>query len=320
MTARQATTLLLHALAWGAAYVFVASALDGYSPLQVVVGRMLIATAVLGLVARAQGHRASAVVAVVRDRPGPAIALALANCVVPFLVITAGQQTVSASLTGILVASVPIWTALLALRLDPTGRLGARGAVGVAVGLGGVVLAILASRGGASGEALGIGLVLLGAASYGLCGFLVQRHWGDVPTTLRGLVVFVVSCAVLVPLAPLGGGVHVEAGPTAALVALGVISTAAAFVLGFMNIDALGPHRAALASYLAPGCSILLAALLLQETITLGAVAGLALIVAGVAIGTSGPRHARPAPAPRRARAPEATAHDPLDTPVGPLP
>jgi drug/metabolite transporter (DMT)-like permease len=88
---------------------------------------------------------------------------------------------------------------------------------------------------------------------------------------------------------------------TLAMLVLGVIGTALAFVIFYKLIDETGAGRASLVSYLAPGVALLYGALLLDEEVTLAAIAGLALILGGVALASR--RHG-PDPVADRARVP----------------
>ena len=71
------------------------------------------------------------------------------------------------------------------------------------------------------------------------------------------------------------------------LVALGVVGTALAFVVFYRLITEIGAARAALVSYLAPGVALFYGAAFGGEVITAAAVAGLALILAGVGLASS---------------------------------
>ena len=95
------------------------------------------------------------------------------------------------------------------------------------------------------------------------------------------------------------GGTHLAFTPVLSLVLLAVISTALGMLLLFQLIDELGPSRASLTTYLAPGFSLVLAAIILGEPITAPAVAGLVLIIVGVVISSRG-RERVPAAMPRR--------------------
>ena len=92
-------------------------------------------------------------------------------------------------------------------------------------------------------------------------------------------------------------------GSTAALVALGVLGTALAFVIYYDLIAEVGAARAALVSYLAPGVALFYGAVFRDEVITAAAVVGLVVILAGVAIASRPKRAVAPAPAPAPARA-----------------
>ena len=93
-----------------------------------------------------------------------------------------------------------------------------------------------------------------------------------------------------------------DLGSTAALVVLGVLGTALAFVIYYELIAGIGAARAALVSYLAPGIALFYGAIFLDEAITVAAVVGLVLILGGVAIASRPKRVAAPVAAPAPAR------------------
>ncbi len=84
---------------------------------------------------------------------------------------------------------------------------------------------------------------------------------------------------------------------------LGAIGTAIAFVIYYELINGIGPARAALVSYLAPGVALFYGAIFRDEAITAAAVGGLVLILGGVAIASRAKRAPVKAPAPAPARA-----------------
>jgi drug/metabolite transporter (DMT)-like permease len=100
----------------------------------------------------------------------------------------------------------------------------------------------------------------------------------------RALLTSAVAALVLAPGAAATAQVDLAVKPVLGLIGLALGSTALLLVLTFRLIDAVGPRRAALAAYLAPGFALLLAALVLGEPLTAAAVGGLALIVGGVAL------------------------------------
>jgi drug/metabolite transporter (DMT)-like permease len=309
VTARQAGLLLLQALCWGATYPLVALSLRGFSPGEVVFGRCLLATVVLAVALRVQGGSVTAALEELRRRPWPAAALALLAFVVPHQLIAHSQEVVPAGLTGVLIASFPLWSAILALRFDREETVDVRQALGLMVGIVGVGLVVGVETVGSVPEALGAAAILFSAGCFAVSTFVIKRFYGptNVTPTTRSFLSLGLASIVLAP-AGLGGGTPDEgAGPWISLVLLAAVSTGFGVVLLFWLVDELGTRRAALASYLAPGFSVLLAAIFLGEPVTVSAVLGLGLIVGGVALASS-PRRtvdplAYPDPEVRRTKA-----------------
>jgi len=298
---------------WGAAYVFIAIALRAFAPAQVVTLRTGLAAAALLAFALVTGAAARGALDEIRRRPGRVTVFAFVGSAAPFLLIAWGQKHVPAGLTGVLVASVPLWTALLALRLDRREVIDRRQWTGLLVGLVGVALVVGVDGFESPAQVVGVLAILLAAGAYALTNFMVTAWYQDVPAVTRSL--FTTGGAALLTLPPAvaassTGPIGWE--PVLAVVLLGVGSTSIAATLGFKLVTEIGAGRAALATYIGPGFSLGLGAVFLGETITAGAVAGLGLIIAGVVVAsgrrrtaagsaaTGAPiRAARLAPAPR---------------------
>jgi hypothetical protein len=99
----------------------------------------------------------------------------------PFLLITWGEEEISSGLTGILVGSAPIFTALLAARGYADEPLGRWGAIGVVVGIAGVVLLFASDLSGDTGQLFGGTLVLLAGVGYAVGGLTIKSRMADVP-------------------------------------------------------------------------------------------------------------------------------------------
>jgi drug/metabolite transporter (DMT)-like permease len=256
----------------------------------------LAALALLGFVL-VTGGAARTALADARRRPAHAALLALISSAAPFLLTALGQQHVPAGLTGVLIASVPLWTALLALRLDVTQAVDRRQGAGLLTGLAGVALVVGVGSFESPAQAIGVLVILLAAGSYALMGLLVTRWYAGVPAATRGVFASSGAAVMTLPVATAtasGGGGPISAQAIAAIVLLGIGSTAVVMALGFRLIDELGPRRAALATYLGPAFSLGLGGLLLGEAISSNAILGFALIVAGV-VAASGERRTRAA-------------------------
>jgi drug/metabolite transporter (DMT)-like permease len=269
--------LLALASIWGASYMFIKIGLRDLSPAMVAFARIALAAAVLIPIAAAQGA--------LRGLGGRLPILALVGAVQvagPFYLIPLGEREISSALAGIIVATAPIFTALLAVFVDHEERSTGLRLVGILVGIVGVVLLFGVDLSGSGNALLGGGAVVLAGLGYAVGGLIVKHRL----SALRplGMTVAVMSASTLM-LAPFAVATapsdFPDLGPLAAVAALGVVGTGTAFVIFFGLIARVGPARSFLVAYLAPGLAVLYGAVLLDEAITVATVAGLILILAG---------------------------------------
>jgi drug/metabolite transporter (DMT)-like permease len=288
MTARQLVLFVGNAGWWGSGYVFVAIALASFSPGELVVARTALAAVALYAMIRLRDSDARAALSELRHRPGAVAALALTNNAVPYLLVAFGARHAPAGLVGVLMASTPIWTALLALRIDRAEAVNRRQALGLLVGLTGVALVIGLDAVHSLVQAAASAAVLIAAGCYALTGFVVKQHFADVPPPSRAFVSAGLSTLVVLPAGLTDGAPHV---PTlqawAALAVLAVGGTALSQIFYYRLIDEVGARRAAMTAYLAPAFSLLLGWIALGQSIAGGAVAGLALIALGMALASA---------------------------------
>lgn len=278
--------LLGLAAIWGASYLLIKIGLRDLSPEMVSCGRVALAAMVLLPIAASRGGLAA-----LRGRVRWLTLLAAIQVAGPFLLISAGEREISSSLAGILVATAPIFVALLALRLDREERSEGTRLVGIAIGIAGVMALFGLDLTGSGSAVLGGLAVVLAGFGYALGTFILKARFSDVPSI--GLVagVMAASAVLLAPGALLTLPSTAPAlGPVAAVVCLGIVGTGAAFVIFYGLIATIGPARAALVAYIAPGFAVVYGALLLDERITVGKVLGLALIVAGSWLGAGRPK------------------------------
>jgi drug/metabolite transporter (DMT)-like permease len=262
---------------WGASYMFIAIGLRDLSPGMVAFLRVAMAAAVIVPVAATQGALTGA-----RRYTGWLILVGLAQVVGPFLLIGAGEEEIASSLAGILVAAAPLWTAVLAIWVDHEERSQGLRLVGVLIGFAGVGLLLGVDVGGSTSELLGGLAVVAAALGYAVGGMLAKhRLVGLAPVGMSGLVM-TASALLLLPVAVATPPASFPSlGPIAAVVALGLVGTGAAFVIFYWLISTVGPARTFIVTYIAPAFAIFYGALFLSEEITAATIAGLVLILAG---------------------------------------
>src|SRR3954447_1640580 len=276
---------------WGGSYLLIKIALDGFEASMVVWARVTLAALILFHAVRARADRGRAF-RFMREHPGRVATLGFLSIALPFMLISYGETAISSGLTGILVAPGPLFVALFAPFLDPTERVDQRGAFALLVGFAGVIVLVGADTVHDAKEFLGSLAVLGAACSYGLGAMYSKNrlsHAGVPP-----LVVSFFSCTaasvITLPFAvATAGNNHPDLGEIAAVVALGAICTAVAFVLYYSLIAEVGAGRASLVGYGIPPIALAYGAILLGETITVASIVGLVLILAGVTLAGRGP-------------------------------
>jgi drug/metabolite transporter (DMT)-like permease len=217
----------------------------------------------------------------------------------PFILIGAAEEEIDSGLAGILVASAPLFTALLAIRFDREERSSGWRLVGVLLGLAGVAVLLGVDLNGSSAELLGGAAVLLAGLGYAVGGFLVKKRLSTVPPIGLAAWVMLTCSVVLLPFAfaTLPGSAP-GIGPVAAVTVLGVLGTGIAFAIFYDLMGSVGPARTFIVTYLAPGFAVAYGALFLDESITLSTLAGLLLILGGSYLAAGGPARS---PEPMRA-------------------
>ena len=271
------------ALIWGSGFLLIKISLRGFTPVQLTFTRLALGAVVLLAILTAMRLRLPAER---RLWMHLVIAALLANAI-PYTLFGVAEQTVDSNLAGAINATTPLWTvlfALLARRHDPLGRVQS---VGMILGFAGVLL-ILSPWQADSAPLPGVLACVGASASYGLSYVYMGRF-----LTNRGLPPLVLSAGQLIAASgllilatPFGG----LAAPTwrpdaiAALVALGIIGTGIAYVINYRIITDDGPVLASTVTYLLPVVAVILGALVLSEPITLQLGAGVAVVLAGVAL------------------------------------
>src|SRR5688500_14796175 len=209
----------------------------------------------------------------------------LVEVAAPWFLLADAERRISSSLSGLLIALVPSIGAILAWATGSDDRLDARRIAGLAMGFMGVA-ALVGLDVGAS-DLGAVGEVVLVALGYALGALIIARK-------LSGLPVFGVIAASLaltmIAYAPVGITQLPSTVPSlqviVAVLILGVVCTAIAFLVFFPLIAEVGPARATVITYVNPAVALALGVALLHEPLTLGIVVGFALIVLGSVLAT----------------------------------
>jgi drug/metabolite transporter (DMT)-like permease len=270
---------------WGIPYLLIRIAVrHGVPPGFLAWGRVTLAAVVLLALARRAGTLGS-----VRGQFKVLFAYAVVEICIPFPLIAAGETRVSSSLAAILISSVPLIVAVLALRFDPSERPTPVRAVGLLVGFGGVVALVGLDVAGRGGQLVGAGAILLSAVGYAIGPMLIKLRMGglDPRATMGGSLA--IASVLLAPVAALDPPHAVpSAGAIVCVIVLGLVCTAAAFVIYTVLIEEAGMSRATVITYINPVIAVGLGVTLLGEQPGAGSIAGLLLILAGSWLSTDG--------------------------------
>jgi drug/metabolite transporter (DMT)-like permease len=257
----------------------------------IVCGRTALAAAVLLPVALRRDALAA-----LRGHARIVVLNAVVQVALPFLAITVGERWIPSALAGILVASSPIFTALLAMRVDHEERSTGLGLVGIVVGMVGVALLFGVDLSGDANELAGGGLILLASVGYAIGPMLVKHRLRGAQPAGVAAATMTVSAVLTAPLVVIDPPGSVGWDSAGSVLALGVVGTGVAFLIFYTLIAELGPARASVVAYLAPGFSVMYGAAILGESITAGTVGGLVLILVGSYLGAERRLPSRSAP------------------------
>jgi drug/metabolite transporter (DMT)-like permease len=285
--------LIFVAAIWGASYLFIKVAVDEIEPVPLMALRLFFASLVLvPLLFIQRGARTT--VADMRTAGWGLVVLGLINTALPFTLIAWGEQHVDSSIAGIANAPVPIFVALLALKFRPSERVSGLRLVGIFLGfLGVAVLAGFHPEGGWWAVA-GTLAVVLASLFYAISNLFAQARQSE---TSPMVIVAGSSLAGMVILAPLALFQLPAEVPSAkalgSVFVLGTVGTAFALILYFRMLQSFGSSKASLVTYLIPPFAVVYGVGLLDESLHLNAILGLALILGGVALGSGALRFAR---------------------------
>jgi drug/metabolite transporter (DMT)-like permease len=269
---RDVALLILLGVFWGAVYPLTSLALRGFSPAAVVAGRTGLSAIILVPAAFRIG-----LIQAVREHPVRLAGGAVLQATLPVTLLTFGQQHAAAGIAAVILASQPVWAAVLTGFLDRALR--PLELTGVTIGLAGIGLMSLTSGHAAASNAWALAALIAAAVSYATGAVYIQRVIPTIPPLITASAAMSLTAIVLLPITAATWNRSPNWASAGWLACLAV-ATGPALVLYYGLIRRTGPVQATLAGYLAPGFA-LLGAGLLGEALTTMEIAGLVLILTG---------------------------------------
>jgi drug/metabolite transporter (DMT)-like permease len=273
MSRRARWLFLALGVIWGIPYLLIRIAVADMPPVFVAFARTLIGALLLLPLAASRG----ALRPVLR-RWKPLLDFTLVEISAPWWLLGYAETRINSSTAGLLIATVPVLTAGL---LAQNGRepLDARRALGLAIGLGGVVALVGLDIDLSNG--LAVCAALATALGYAIGPIVVSRYLHDMPPMGVIAASLALATVLYVPFVAPAWPAHFTLDASLSVLVLGVVCTALAFVLFFKLIADAGPARATVITYLNPVVALVLGVLLLDEPLTAGMVVGFALVLLG---------------------------------------
>jgi drug/metabolite transporter (DMT)-like permease len=264
---------------WGMPYLLIRVAVESIDPLVVAFGRTLIGALLL------------LPVALYRKELGPAfrhwrplLAFTLVEITGPWLLLGHAEKRLNSSTTGLILAIVPLIAAVIVTRLGHD-RLHGRRIAGLVIGFAGVALLVGLDIHFADYAA--VGAIVLAAIGYSLGSIIIDRKLRGVPPIGVVTASLILATLIYAPFAPMLWPSHAPWAAVGSVAGLGIVCTAAAFLLFFRLIAEVGPARATVITYLNTVVAITLGVVLLNEPLTFGMAVGFPLVIVGSILGTA---------------------------------
>ncbi len=274
---------------WGAAFMMVRLALDGFAPATVAAGRVLLGGLILLAVGTAMGQGP-------RSLPSArawvfAIVIGAGAVALPIGMLSWGQQHVPSAFAGVAMGVVPLLVLPLAALFSKEEGIGPRRVIGMILGFIGLAILLgpeALNPSGAPLETWGRIACMSAAACYA-CGSIITRRAPKMPPLAFATVSLLTAAAILAPMALVKEGMPAAfpTGPTAALICAALLPTALAAVIRVRVITTAGSVFMSLTSYQVPVWSVIFGVTLMGESLPPQLFVALALILLGIGISQS---------------------------------
>lgn len=277
MSRKNWTVFIFVGLIWGIPYLLLKVSVRELSVPVIVCSRTFIGALVLVPIAL---HQKTLIPALKKYHI--VLLYAVLEMFLPWVLITTAEQKLPSGLAGLLVATVPIWSAILASFNGDKAVWHSKRLGGMLLGFLGVLLVVGIESLRSNQNPIAIFMILLASLSYATAVATVTIKIPQInPIAINGLAMLTTSIFYL-PFALFALPAHLPSGKVfASQITLGLLPTALAFILFFELLREIGPARASLVTYLNTSFAVVLGVVILGEPITLGLVVGLPLVLIG---------------------------------------
>lgn len=272
---------------WGTSFLWIKIAVSEISPLVLVAFRSLIgASSLLVFFGIKGGPRLRW--QELRPWLGIFVVVGLINIAIPFMLISWSEQYIPSGIASILNSSVPLFTMIIAPLFLHDDQWSLRKLLGLVFGFVGILNIFLPEMNhGLNQNLIGMGAMLWAALSYAVAGIYIRRHVQGLAPQLQAFLQLAIATVMIWALT-----IFVERpvklphlGITwVALLWLGVLGSAVAYILYFSLLHSIGPTRATMVTYIPPLVGILLGMIFLGEQITWQAVVGGLMVISGIVV------------------------------------
>ena len=280
---------LVLALAWGSSYFWIKIGLGSLTPFELIAGRLLFGATFLAIVvaiARQELPRT-------RRMYGHLLVMSVINIVIPFTLISVGEQSIDSALASILNATVPLGVIVIAPFFLPEERITAAKVAGLAVGFAGVILLVAPDLVNLHDSDLTGELLLLGSSlSYAVGNVYNRKNVRGLRPMIPALFQVSFAALIVVCLAAIVDRPWESFSPApeavVAIVWLGILGSGVAYLCYFFVLQHWGATRTSMVAYVLPVVGIALGTLILGDPLTLNRIGGTLLVLAGVALVNGG--------------------------------
>jgi len=261
---------------WGIPYLLMKVAVEDFPPAAIVAGRTLIGAAILIPVAV---YRKKFNGAVLGFR---FVALyALMEMIGPWILISTAEKKIDTGLAGLLISTVPIFSTIITSMRGDHSVWQFKRVFGIIVGFVGLILVVGIESLSGNSDPASIAMMILASLGYSYAVIMITTNLPLVDGIAINGLAMAITCVFWTPLAIAQWPSSISLKPTISLIALGILSTAFAFILFFKVLAELGPARSSLVTYVNTAVAVVLGVIILKEPVTVGIIVGLPLVLAG---------------------------------------